>query len=512
MSPIKQHQAARHVDAMLVAQGPSRAAGPSLGHLAGDEPVVYGEPIHAEAGSIVARYRRDSLGAFLAHEARFAVGNYALVESKHNSCRIITSPGYCGGYYHCRNGHAVAGTLLASVLAAASGKIEMDPFSLCFYLSHAPGSSFGQFPLTSMFKGVDRIPPASVIEFENGAPLACYSYLIEAVQLPLPASFEQAFDEAMDAFSEYYSRTGKKPLVMFSGGVDSLLIYLSLRRKINPANIRVATMDHSSSNGPARAYPVSRKLNFDLELYSLETLNSPTSRAAMVEMMRKEIVSARAPHIALASSPPCADILHGQNMDSMVNINMTVLQANLEKGLLSKAKTAEAVSDGDKLKQYETFLGNLQFTHEYLEDIELQRNTVDFYARRSRLAPFTAGPDGVICGMLSSQHPNLVSRSPFPKERNSFIRAEASKFKGYVGPRGLDNKYVVDLVRYATYAHLAGKRLSSLPLADGSRVNLVAMAGPIVSYCLGRRRGTLSSRAAETGNLRSGEKAGRNGI
>ena len=66
MSLIKQYAAARHVDALLVTRGPS--AGPSRDLLPGVEPVVYGEPIHAVAGSIVARYRRDSLSGYLAHE------------------------------------------------------------------------------------------------------------------------------------------------------------------------------------------------------------------------------------------------------------------------------------------------------------------------------------------------------------------------------------------------------------------------------------------------------------
>ncbi len=66
MSLIKQYAAARHVDALLVTRGPS--AGPSRDLLPGVEPVVYGEPIHAEAGSIVARYRRDPLSGVLAHE------------------------------------------------------------------------------------------------------------------------------------------------------------------------------------------------------------------------------------------------------------------------------------------------------------------------------------------------------------------------------------------------------------------------------------------------------------
>jgi len=451
---------------------------------------IYGEPFHADAGSIEARYRHDPLDDFLAREARFGIGNYVVVETRQNFCRIVTSLGYCGGYYAEKDGHAVVGTLLASVLASMSQKPEMEAFAICFFLSRAVKSSVGQFPFTSMFKDVTRIPPGTVVELENGKVKSFYSFLLLARQLPLPSSFEEAMEETSTALADHYYRTRRAPLVMFSGGVDSLLIYLALRRKMGERAVRLATMDHSTSNGPRRAHPIAMKLGATIEHYSLETLNNERTMTVIRDMMSQEIITSRAPHLALIANPPGADLLHGQTMDSMVKIGMTILQANLDRGYLSKGKTIDSQTDEAKLRQYETFIENLLFTHDYLDSTGFQRDTQYFYAKHTKLSLLPhPGLDGVIRGMLVSQHPNLYYKSPFPQHQAIALRDEGLRFRSYVGPQGLKKQFIVDLLRFTTYAHMSSKRLSSLSLADGSRVFPVAMSGPISSYCIGRRRG-----------------------
>ncbi|MFI0846420.1 hypothetical protein [Mesorhizobium sp. IMUNJ 23232] len=474
---------------MVVQKARSKATG---------EIIIFGEAIHAETKNVLSRYLSDALETFLAHEARHGVGSYCIVDpSKPGRCRIITSTGYCGGYIRRVDGRVVAGTTLEAVFAGAESKIEMDPYGLCLSLSHAPKGSYQQLPFTTPFRDVRRLPPASVVEFENGKLTASYSYLTSGALLPPPASFEAAMDELSESLAAHYARTKKSPALMLSGGVDSLIIYLSLRQKMDPKDIRVVTVEtsreHSLANGEYRAFPISQNIGFDVEYIAHDSLSSNSINDEIKRMMDRDIISSKGPHLAFVDHIlGGTDIIHGQNMDAMFNVNMLLLQANLEKGYLSKGKMSSLKKADEETMQYQSFLGNLQFSDAYLNDSDFQRDTVEFFVKLHKRTMSDAEPGGVgmVRGMISSQYPNLLVRPNYPVNQLSqteYLDREVDLFHRHVGE--VSPRLAVDLVRYHTYSHLSNKRISTLSLPDGSRTLFVAMSGPIVSYLLGKNRG-----------------------
>ncbi|MFP3490376.1 hypothetical protein R0K20_22520, partial [Staphylococcus sp. SIMBA_130] len=79
-----------------------------------------------------------------------------------------------GGYFHEDSTGIRVGTTLKSVLPE---KPIFDEFGLCFFLTPNPKTAFGQMPLSTVFKDIYRIPPASVYEFTNGEKTDSYLYL-----------------------------------------------------------------------------------------------------------------------------------------------------------------------------------------------------------------------------------------------------------------------------------------------------------------------------------------------
>ncbi|WP_133170180.1 hypothetical protein [Kumtagia ephedrae] len=478
------------VEAMFVSQ--QRDTG--LSHTFAPSRVVrtYGVPMHVDQDDLTATYRRQSLDEFLAGEARHAVGNYVMVDVGPRLLRIITAPGYCGGYVYCGNGKAVASTLLVSTLAEIP-QIEMDGFPLCFFLQIAPKSSFSQLPCSTPFRDVRTLPPASVFEFEDGELTSCYSYLLTSGRLPPPKSFAEAIDEVTGRLAHRYQAQGKSTSLMFSGGVDSLVIYLSLREKMDAKDIRVFTMDHrNKTNGPVRAFPAARKLGFEIERVTKQALKEQAAIDTIKEMLSQDIVSIGALHYALIGRDIGArDILHGQNMDALANVNMTVLHANLEKGYLSKAKTRAPKTPAEANRQFTGFLGNLMFSELYLKDVTFQRETADFFAslNPSTMPDPDPGRAGIIRGMLSTQHPNLLTKASYPLDQIEGLDREAAIFSRFVGEFATQPRHVLDVLRFYTYSFLANKRNSTFPLPAGSRTLFVAMSGPIASYFVGRPRG-----------------------
>lgn len=478
------------IDEMVVVQNARSKATEGL--------VIFGETIHAESKNVLNRYTSGSLETFLAHEARHGVGSYCIVDmSRPGRWRVVTSTGYCGGYIRQADGQVVAGTTLESVFAGAASKIEMDPYGLCLSLSHAPKGSYQQLPFSTPFKDVRRLPPASVVEFENGKVTASYCYLTSGALLPPPASFEAAMEELSESLAAHYARTGKSPALMLSGGVDSLIIYLSLRQKMDPKDIRVFTIEtsreHSLANGEYRAFPISQNIGFDVEYIAHDSLSSNSINNEIKRMMERDIMSSKGPHLAFVDHIlDGTDIIHGQNMDAMFNVNMLLLQANLEKGYLSKGKMSSLKKADEETTQYQSFLGNLQFSDAYLNDSDFQRDTVEFFAKMHKRTMSDAEPGGagIIRGMISSQYPNLIVRPNYPVNQLSqteYLDREVDLFHDHVGD--VSPRRAVDLVRYHTYSHLSNKRISTLPLPDGSRTLFVAMSGPIVSYLIGKSRG-----------------------
>lgn len=452
---------------------------------------IFGAPMSSTRNLTLRHYADRELTEHLAQEGRFSIGNYVLLDNGPKFCRIITSPGYCGGYVYAKNGFFVAGTTLVDVLRKIPAPLKMDPFGLSVFLSQARHSNFHQLPFSTMFEGVYRLPPGAVIEFEEGEIKANYNYMSMASRLTPPWSFESAMREVSARLGEHYRRSGvDKVGLMFSGGVDSLIIYLGLREYFPAEKIRCFSVEHSQSNGPPRALPIAERLGFELEFVPETVWHETAVVSNTIEMMKKDLTGTRSPHLALmASDLHDIDLLHGQNMDALVNIHMEILQTNLDVGLLSRSrahsvKTLEGVN-----RQLSSFVGNLQLTDAYLEDEAFQRISADFYAlKHSPAKPDPQpGKDGMLRGMISHQFPNILSPSDFPSDQMTGLNRELALFREHAG-HDLSPRMALDMIRYLAHCQIAGKRLSSLPVGQNSRSVLVPMSGPLLSYYLGKPR------------------------
>ncbi|WP_297771205.1 asparagine synthase-related protein [uncultured Roseovarius sp.] len=452
---------------------------------------IFGAPMHSTRNLTLRQYTSHSLDEHLAKEGRFSLGNYILLDNGPGFCRIISSPGYCGGYFYAKDGVFVAGTTLVDVLRQIPTRIKMDPFGISFFLSHAPNSNFQQLPFSTMFEDVYRLPPGAVIEFDGGSITANYNYMSMASRLTPPRSFESAMHEVSARLGEHYRRLGvDKVGLMFSGGVDSLIIYLGLREYFPAEKIRCFTVEHSQSNGPSRALPIAERLGFELEVVPETVWNETDVVSNTIEMMKKDLTGTRSPHMALlANNLNDIDLLHGQNMDALVNIHMEILQSNLDLGFLSRSKAHSVITLEGVNRQLGGFVGNLQLTDAYLEDEGFQRISADFYALKHSPAKPDPEPgrDGMIRGMISHQFPNILSRSDFPSDQMAGLNRELALFREHAG-HDLSPRMALDMIRYLTYCHLSGKRLSSLPIGQNSRAVLVSMSGPLLSYYLGKPR------------------------
>lgn len=454
---------------------------------------IFGEPLHSTRKIMLRTYASRELDTHLAEEARRSIGNYVLVDTGPGFCRIITSPGYCGGYFCVKDGAFAAATLLAPVLKHVPGEIEMDPFGVSLYLAHAPRSNFNQLPFTTMFRDVRRIPPGSILEFQNGALLRFHSYLSLPDRLEPPKTFNQAMVEVSRDVKAYFKRVRHmSAAVMFSGGVDSVAIYLGLREALGKKALHLFTMEHSASNGPERALPAAAALDADTEIIGNDVYADGKIYDKILSWMDQDIPAFSSPHLVfLKQALPDTIIFHGQNVDALANIHMEVLQETHEAGYLSAAGDRVAKTENRRNRQHGAFLKNLQLTDAYLTDPRFQKLTIDFYANsRKGLVPDpNPGPRGILRGMLSSQFPNLLSRNKIPLDQVACLDREVDQFMDYIGPAAADDpRMSLDMMRFLTYSHLANKRITTFELSENSRPLFLAMSGPITSYYLGRPR------------------------
>lgn len=450
---------------------------------------VFGEPMHASPEELVERLYTWSMDDFLASEARTSVGNYVLVSMDGDVLRVVTSPSYSGGYIYHGDGLISVGTDLARVLSRLASEPQMDPRGLSFYLDYAPRSNFNQLPLTTMFKDVQRVPPGSLIVADSSRIRTFRSFLNDARERP--ASFNQAMDETMQSVGNFFERNpDQKAAVMFSGGVDSLAIYLGIREKLGKENTKLYTMMHSSSNGPDRALPVAASLEATVTLVDNTIYEKNDALQKILILMDSDITSFSAPHLSfLGMDLDNTIVFSGQNFDALANIHMEILQETQEVGYYSAAAKRIAHTDNREQRQQRAFMKNLSLTDAYIGDPYFQKLTVEYFTGLSSNASPDPRPgkDGILRGLLSSQFPNILSKTKHPFNQVQQLDEEISLFRKYIGE--VDDRAEVDLMRHLTYSHFSNKRITSVELGLNVRSILLAMSGPVTSYFLGRPRG-----------------------
>ncbi len=110
---------------------------------------IFRTPLHCEPDELIGRCRRLPFEEFLGGEARYDCGNYCLVDSRHDRIRVITAPGYTGGYITLGGESAVVATTFVDAMTAAphepsrSTTVPFGTFTStnCSLRSHCQGFS-----------------------------------------------------------------------------------------------------------------------------------------------------------------------------------------------------------------------------------------------------------------------------------------------------------------------------------------------------------------------------------
>jgi len=195
------------------------------------------------------------------------------------------------------------------------------------------------------------------------------------------------------------------------------------------------------------------------------------------------------PHRSLAGRRNTL-ILHGQNMDALVNGHMTVLQEFHEAGYFSAAAAGILKTDNRLMRRDRAFAKNLMFTDAYLTDPEFQRQSTAYMATtfEGALPDPNPGPDGVLRGLMSYQMPNILSDLDLPIPQVAILDAEIASFRDWLGRGERGPQMQFDLMRFLSYSAVVAKRFQGYPIGPNSELYLPANSGPLLSYFSGRPR------------------------
>jgi hypothetical protein len=467
---------------------------------------IFGTPFNQSVADLKAMYLETTLDKFLAHELRHSVGSYVILDRSAERCRIITSVGYSGGYFRELSETTVVGTLLRDVIQADMSSLRIDAPTFFYMFSYVPNSSFNSLPITTPFKDVSSLGAASVLDIGTDSKTSHRTYLV-IDNLDRPTSLKQAVLEVAGAVANHCKKNAVSPALMFSGGADSLLIFLAMREigDCGPGSlvpVTIQTSKHESlTNGHYRAIPVARSLDIDLRLVTGDWESWSSVKEQILHEMQFEFINSRRPDLALSGQEGLSEIvLHGQNFDSISGNNMITLDAAQERPLFSREQLALGSKDQALAKQYDAFTKNFQFSRDYLENPWLQKEMSSLLGAivpMSELDPDVGDRAGIIRGLIATQRPNLLHapRAPFSYfDQIAFFNREAGRLTDYLG-QAADMCGLADLVRFYGYGQIAAKRGTSLPLQNGSQVYFFANSGPMVSYFLGRQRSIADVRS-----------------
>ncbi len=125
-------------------------------------------------------------------------------------------------YYRIEDGSVYFGSEIRSILAAASGRPEVDPIALNLFLRYRYTPS----PLT-LHREIKKLAPGTMLIFENGSSRLERWYRFQPVPFSPPKTDEEAIEELLDIYKKAVKRQliSDVPLgLLLSGGIDSGLL------------------------------------------------------------------------------------------------------------------------------------------------------------------------------------------------------------------------------------------------------------------------------------------------
>jgi len=261
---------------------------------------------------------------------------------------------------------------------------------------------------------------------------------------------------------------------MYSGGIDSTCIYLSLKGNIRNSRIIPATVNlPQATNSVERARSVGRIFNINPRVVDFSWPPKKKSTTDILsKKMRYDIINQNNPHWPIFEAFDNTTIISGQNMDTILTGGMITMQSY---GII------DILTNGKKLKKwFRKTLKNIMYTNKYEHSMMaklLYRVILAVYI--SKEYKTVEGSIGHYLGLVSTATPNKVLR-----ETVSFIEDETERVLQLIGYQ-TQNK--TSYLKYVQHQHNAAKLLSTF-CVNGSSVELPAMWQPLNKYGLDKRK------------------------
>lgn len=434
-----------------------------------DELRIHGTPLHATHEELINQYKRKSCDEFTKQEAKYSCGNYLLGDFRGDICRIITAPGYAGGYLT----RTQRGVCLATELGTLLTELPTNQvrFSSARLLKHItqPTRSVPCLPFRTVFENISRLPAGSVFEYTRNGPSRLRTYL------PGNDAFG-TFSEALEASVQPLQN--KSVTVLFSGGVDSTALYSAIATVQPEESCQLAAVNSGpGTNSVERAEAVADRLGKELKVYDC---GWPYTSKRVIETIEarfeQDFVDPLEPHFALSMVNDQQDVLiSGHNMDALLTINMKRPQIPRWWDLKIRRNPRHTAVQ---------LARNHQYTDRYIETRTLHR----LYGA---IVPRLFGDDflsipglqGYLKGLLSTGYPNFTR-----EQSTEVLDTEVSHLYDYAGQAA--KREIVDLLNYLGYMQYWNKIYTSAGCAS---VVLPTNWAPLLSYAHNRRRTAIDA-------------------
>ena len=443
-------------------------------------PTIVGDVIYPDSGEVLTHYEDETLEIFLAHQARYSVGNYVLVDPDNQ--RVVTSPGYPGGYVAERNGGTDITTVLSPLLEDTPPKFDKQILEQYFM------RDLLEFPMyRTVFQDIDRLPPAYVVEYNEGQGQRRYGYLNRALSQNPPSSFRAAFNETMERIAADARQRNRSVVVLFSGGVDSLCLLIGARKFLNDDQIRVVTCDYGNpQDGPVLARRLTDSLGGEITVQTDEDGYWPPREPEIItnieEAMDRDLfVKVMAPHLALSNRLCSVDdiVLSGMNFGGWIRGRHAGEREPYPSGFPPDQFLKYVLSTSPPLRQLQS---EFTRTNQYINNRSIRRcyQTVHKQFSAGTGIDFDTSLRGYLYGMLKTGFPNLRERDDWPSNLYD-PNPDIDRFFAEVTNRR-DDQAVTQFYYY--WFNQNGHKVLSSPTPSGSYCNLPVMHGPLASYYL----------------------------
>ncbi len=431
------------------------------GSLIGKKVHIYGRPLHKSRTELIKLYLMDA-HTYMEYESEHSCGSYFLVDNRKNIA-IITSSGFTGAYIVVDNDNIHIAKTLNHVIHINPVIINMENMSryLTDHYTH-------MFPMTSIFEGVQVVPPFIYININGGKLDAPKCYYVKRKS--------PVFREIVESYNNIFNNIQQKKDILFSGGVDSLGLSLGICGEENNITVDYGINHH---NSPKRALMISKVFGMETRVVTYNGIDT----SDIIEQFKTDIVNIYSPFNFLSNSVSenCL-VISGQNFDAMFGINMISLPIPF---------WLHFAWYGNIIKIAKYLFYNFLFTDNYIKSRVIRLyvgkilNAVFKYHKIGETYYNDYSERGIYLGLLSTGIPNIV----LIKSKNNInsLNDEIDKILNIIGS-DLPIQKKVTLFYYYYYCFNSVRISNAFSAKRIEGVTFPATYSPFVNYALNRKR------------------------